>query len=105
MLHRAILDWRQKNVYWIWGSHSGGYEEYFSSGFARWLLRADFLFGVRFSPQNWGDIYLRNVGLFSPDYTALYSRKYIIPEVYTSLSVAGCQKYEIDVWAEVGKML
>jgi hypothetical protein len=35
------------------------------------LLHADFLRGLLFKPEDGGDMLLRNVGYFSPDYTAL----------------------------------
>jgi hypothetical protein len=40
---------------------------------ACYLLRADFLLGLFFNPENGGDMLLRNVRLFSWNYTALYS--------------------------------
>jgi hypothetical protein len=35
---------------------------------------ADFLQGLRFKPEDGGDMFLRNVGLLSSAYTALYLR-------------------------------
>jgi hypothetical protein len=37
-----------------------------------YLLHAGFMLGVLFDPEDGGDIFLRNVGRLSTDYTALY---------------------------------
>jgi hypothetical protein len=39
------------------------------------LLHAGFLIGLFYDLENGGDIFLRNVGLLSTDYTALYPRR------------------------------
>jgi hypothetical protein len=39
------------------------------------MLDASLLLGLLFNPENVGDISLRNVGLISTDYVALYSRR------------------------------
>jgi hypothetical protein len=39
------------------------------------LLHDDFLHGLFFNPEDGGDIFLRNVGLFSTAYKALYQRR------------------------------
>jgi hypothetical protein len=51
----------------IWGSHSGGYEAPLATCF-----HAGFLIGLHFDPEDGGDMFLRNVGWLSTDYTALY---------------------------------
>jgi hypothetical protein len=48
------------------------------------LLHVDFLLGLFFDTEDEGDMFLRNVGLLSVDYTALYPRLYKF-RVYTSL--------------------
>jgi hypothetical protein len=45
----------------IRGSHSGGYEEYHLLGY---------------NPEDGGDMFLRNVGWHSTDYTVLYPRRW-----------------------------
>jgi hypothetical protein len=40
-----------------------------------YLLHAGFLLGLFFDPENGGDMYLRNVGWLSADYTALFPRR------------------------------
>jgi hypothetical protein len=39
------------------------------------MLRAGFLLGLLFSPDNGGDLFLRNVGWLSTDYMALHPRR------------------------------
>jgi hypothetical protein len=39
------------------------------------LLHVDFLLGLLFNPEDVGDMFLRNVGCLSPDYTALYPKR------------------------------
>jgi hypothetical protein len=41
------------------------------------FLHAGSLFGLLFDPKDGGDMYLRNVGWYSTDYTALYSRRFL----------------------------
>jgi hypothetical protein len=36
---------------------------------------ADFLLAVFFDPENGGDMFLRNIGWLSTDYTASYARR------------------------------
>jgi hypothetical protein len=38
-------------------------------------IHADLLLGLLFDPEDGSDIFLRNVGRLSTDYTALYSRR------------------------------
>jgi hypothetical protein len=73
----------------IWGSHSGGYEEYCLLGYnAVWSVEsqpmlkqvassfhAGFLLGLFLDPEDGGDMFLRNVGWLSSDYTALCPRR------------------------------
>jgi hypothetical protein len=42
---------------------------------ACYLLHADFLLGLSFDPEDGGEMFLRNVGWLSTDYTALYYRR------------------------------
>jgi hypothetical protein len=49
----------------IWGSRSGGYEE----------REASSQQGLFFDPEDGGDMFLRNVGWLSTDYTVLYPRR------------------------------
>jgi hypothetical protein len=42
---------------------------------ACYLLYAGFFLGLSFEPEDGGYMFLRNVGLFSTDYTALFSRR------------------------------
>jgi hypothetical protein len=44
-------------------------------GYACYLLHAGFLLGIVFDPEDGGNIFPRNVGSFSTDYTALYPRR------------------------------
>jgi hypothetical protein len=44
-------------------------------GFTCWLLHADFLLGLLFDPEDGDAIFLRNVGLVSLDYKAIYLRR------------------------------
>jgi hypothetical protein len=69
-LHLTLLSlfWSGRRVCRIWGSHSGGCEEFY-------LLVYNFLLGLFFDPEDEGDIFLRNVGWLSTDYTALYPRR------------------------------
>jgi hypothetical protein len=46
-----------------------------SSGIAATCFHANFLLGLFFDPEDGGDMFLRNVGWLSMDYTALYSRR------------------------------
>jgi hypothetical protein len=46
-----------------------------TNGSACSLLHGGFFFGLFFNTEDGGDMLLRNVGLFSTDYTALYSRR------------------------------
>jgi hypothetical protein len=46
-------------------------------GSARYLLDTSFLLGFSFDPEYGADMFFRNVGWLSPDYTALYPRRYI----------------------------
>jgi hypothetical protein len=39
------------------------------------LLHNGFMFGTFFNTEDGGDVFLRNVSLFSKDYTALYPRR------------------------------
>jgi hypothetical protein len=39
------------------------------------LLHAGFLLGLLFDPEDEGEMFLRKLGLFSTDYTALYPRR------------------------------
>jgi hypothetical protein len=43
--------------------------------FACCLLHAGFLLGLLFYPEDGGDMFLRNVGRLSANYTALYPRR------------------------------
>jgi hypothetical protein len=40
-----------------------------------YLLHVDFLLSLFFDPENGGDMFLGNVGLFLAVYTALYPRR------------------------------
>jgi hypothetical protein len=44
-------------------------------GFACYLLHADVSLGLMFSDADGSDMFLRNIGVFSTDYTALYPRR------------------------------
>jgi hypothetical protein len=68
----------------IWGSHSGGFEEFYLLGYnavksveSQLLacVHVGFLLSLFFDPENGGDIFLRNVGWLSTDFTALYPRR------------------------------
>jgi hypothetical protein len=43
---------------------------------AIYLTHAGFLLGLFFYTENGGDMFLRNIGWLSTDYTALYPRRY-----------------------------
>jgi hypothetical protein len=43
---------------------------------ANLMLRAGFLLGLVFDPEDGSDIFLRNIGSLSTAYMALYPRKY-----------------------------
>jgi hypothetical protein len=81
----------------IWGFHSGGYEEYhllgcdavlrcngrFGGAYRRLavysachLLTCWFLLKIFFDPEDGGDMFLRNVGCISTDYTASHPRRW-----------------------------
>jgi hypothetical protein len=45
-------------------------------GSAYYLLHAGIFLGLFFDPEDGGDMHLKNVCLFSRDYTALYPRRY-----------------------------
>jgi hypothetical protein len=84
---------RQKSCsfreYWrilrkIWGSHSSGYEESHlliltdvseEHSPSCYLLHAGFLLGLFLYHEDGSDVFLRNVGWLSTDYTALYPRR------------------------------
>jgi hypothetical protein len=50
---------------------------FFSSSLlsACYLILAGFLFGLWFDPENGSNMFIRNVGYFSTDYTTLYFRR------------------------------
>jgi hypothetical protein len=43
------------------------------------VLHVGFLLGLPFKPYDGGDMFLRNVGRFSVEYTELYSRDITLP--------------------------
>jgi hypothetical protein len=49
-------------------------EEQAKLGSVCYLLHSNFLLGSFYGPEDGGDIFLRNIGLLSMDYTALYPR-------------------------------
>jgi hypothetical protein len=55
----------------IWDSHNGGYEEYYLVWY--YAMEAGILLGL-FDSEDGGDVFLRNVGSLSTDFTALYPR-------------------------------
>jgi hypothetical protein len=70
---------------WLWRVASSAY----------CLLHASFLFGLRVDPVDRGDVFLRNVGWLSLEYTALYPSRYNSSEP----SRLEPQKQQIiDVW-------
>jgi hypothetical protein len=52
------------------------------SCFACGLLHVSFLLGLLFDPEDGRNLFLRNVGLLLPDYTAVYPRKWNFSEVF-----------------------
>jgi hypothetical protein len=62
----------------IWGSHTGGYEEYYVVGYnAVYSVATCFQAGILldlFHHEDEGDMFLRNIGRLSTDYAALYPR-------------------------------
>jgi hypothetical protein len=57
--------------------------------------KAGFLLGLSFDPEDGGDMFLCNIGLFSTDYTALYPRNRLfitIVSIFSNpTSVSGTQ--------------
>jgi hypothetical protein len=64
-LHSPLkINWYSKGIFQI-----------HLQGRARYLLQAGFLRVLFFRPEDGGDIFLPNIGLFSTDYMVLYHRK------------------------------
>jgi hypothetical protein len=55
----------------IWGSHSGGYEEYYLVGYN--AVEAGVLLSL-FDSEDGGSMFLRNVDWLSTDFMVLYPR-------------------------------
>jgi hypothetical protein len=92
----------QHCLYRIWGSYSGGYEEYYLLEYNTLLatcFHASSLLGLFFNTQGGCNMFLRNVGWLSTDYMALYPRRqysshtvYVVVSKSSWISSVACQQ-------------
>jgi hypothetical protein len=109
---------KELNICRIWGSHTGGYEEYHLPGYnAVWAVECQPTFRRNMSPSSseskkisWartpeygGDMFLRNVGWHPMDHTAFYPGRQYSSTIYmfscfNPMVVLVLQSYPLKAW-------